>query len=428
MVEVGQAFYEAISGDDNGAILVRAEANLQHLNIPQTVSIGGRQLTVKRVRRLAVANHENLEDIVFPPTLEVIENGAFLKGTKLSKITLPQDGSLQIIGDGAFYECKELLGVAIPLTVRELRPWCFKDCTKLRRATVSVDSALELIDDSAFESTSLEGTFVVPVKVTRIMDRAFRQTQLTKVEFGHPEQDDSLLEWLAPGSLSETKIAEILIPSRCRNIGEWTFMNTPTLRKVEFAGGTDHQILNIGCYWLKGTNVRAITIPKSATAIKDFAFQDLKDLSRIEIPPDVQIDIIGPKAIANTKVPELKFGNALRDIEPQAFEQCEELVTFEVPTESKLRRCKTQIFHNCFKLKRLVLPGVDGFDSQPFDGCTGLRVVKFTLPGQSKELRNRVMVMPDSLFPEGARIFITYPEGTLKSQRDALRKSPGEFE
>jgi hypothetical protein len=428
MVEVGQAFYEGISGDDSGAILVRAEATLQHLTIPRTVSIGGRQLAVKRVKRLAVANHENIEDIVFPPTLEVIENGAFLKGAKLNRITIPQDGNLQVIGDGAFYECKELVGVAIPPTVRELRPWCFKDCAKLRTATVSVDGALELIDDSAFESTALEGTFVVPVKVARVMDRAFRQTQLTKVEFGHPERDDSALEWLAPGSLSETKIAEIRIPSRCRNIGEWTFFNTATLTKVEFAGGVDHQILNIGCYWLKGTNVTAITIPRSAAAIKDFAFQDLCDLAAIEIPPDVLIDIIGPKALAKTRVPALRFGNALRDIEPQAFEQCEELVTFEVPVESQLRRCKAQIFHNCFKLKKLVLPGVDGFDNQPFDGCTGLRVIRFTLPDQSKQLRNRAMIMPDSLFPEGARIFITYPQGTLKSQRGALKKVPGDFE
>jgi hypothetical protein len=428
MVEVGEAFYEAISGDDRGAILVRAEVNLQHLIIPPTVSIGGRQLTVKRVKRLAVANHENLEDITFPPTLEVIENGAFLRGTKLSRITIPQDSNLQIIGDGAFYDCRELICVAVPPTVRELRPWCFKDCVKLRTATVNVDSALELIDDSAFESTALEGTFVVPTKVARVMDRAFRQTQLTRVEFGHPERDDSLLEWLAPGSLSETQISEIRIPSRCRNVGEWTFMNTATLIKVEFAGGFDHQILNIGCYWLKGTHVAAITIPRSATAIKDFAFQGLKELARIEIPPDVQIDIIGPKAFAETKVTELKFGNALRDIEPQAFEQCVDLVTFEVPIESKLRRCKFQIFRNCFRLRRLVLPGVDGFDGQPFDSCTGLRVVKFTLPGQSKELRSRAMVMPDSLFPEGARIFITYPNGTLKSQRDSLKKNPAEFE
>jgi hypothetical protein len=37
--------------------------------------------------------------------------------------------------------------------------------------------------------------------------------------------------------------------------------------------------------------------------------------------------------------------------------------------------------------------------------------------------------LPDGgLFPENAKVFITYPEGTLKDARNRLKSQPGDFE
>jgi hypothetical protein len=432
MTEVGinGAFYAALAEDDNGAVLVRADPGIQKLNIPPSVTIDGKTRVVKEVKTAAVGNHENLIEVVIPATVKRLGNGAFMLGKKLKKVTFAAAGELEIIGDGAFFECKELLAVDIPASVRRLQPWCFAQCSKLAHLTLQVDGQLEMIDDWAFASTALVGAIVIPVKVKEIQERAFWQTHITSITFGHgPDRDDSELEWLGSGSLSETKIEKITIPGKCKNVGEWTFLGTSTLKEVTFAGGLNQPARNIGIRWLKGTQVSSLVIPTSSTAVKDCAFEDLKDLKNITITQDVKIDIIGFRAFANTKVTALRFGNDLREIEPEAFEGCGELTTVELPGESKLRRLKHHLFHDCVKLKKLVLPGIEGFDSAPFDGCAALRVIKFTLLNQGKALRTRVISLPDTgLFPETARVFIAYPEGTLKDARNRLKDHPGDFE
>jgi hypothetical protein len=390
MAEVGirGGFYAAIADDDEGAVLVRAEPGLQKLEILPSATIAGKLRIVKEVKMAGIANHGNLREVVFPPTVKRIGNGAFMRGKNLQKVTLAADGQLEIIGDGAFYECKELLSVDIPASVQKLQPWCFAYCSKLAHLTFQVDGALEMIDDWAFACTALVGDLVIPVKVKQIQERAFWQTHIKSITFGHaPARDDSELEWLGSGSLSQTQIEKILIPSKCKNVGEWTFLNTETLKEVTFAGGIGQNVRNIGIRWLKGTKVSSVVVPSSSTAIKDFAFEDLKELANIDIWQDVKVDIIGLRAFARTQVPALQFGNDLREAEPEAFEGCGKLTSFELPKESKLRRCKPHLFHDCVSLRKVVLPGVDGFDGAPFDGCGALRVVRFTLAGQSKPLR-----------------------------------------
>jgi hypothetical protein len=394
------------------------------------VRIGGKPRIVKEVKTAAVANHETLAEVVLPVTVRRLGNGAFMLGKKLRTVTFAAAGELETIGEGAFYECKELLGADIPASVRRLEKWCFALCSKFEHLTLQVDGELEIIDDWAFASTKIVGDIVIPVKVKEVQERAFWQTSIRSITFGHaPDRDDSELEWLGSGSLSETKIEKIRIPPKCRKIGEWTFLGTETLKEVTFAAGLDQPLRNIGIRWLKGTKVSSIVIPTSSDAIKDFAFDELTELRNITITEHVKIDIIGLRAFAGTQIPALKFGNDLREAEPEAFEGCGKLVSFELPNESKLRRCKHHLFHDCVSLRKVVLPGIEGFDSAPFDGCTALRIVKFTLPGQSKPLRSRVVALPDNgLFPETARIFVPCPEGALKDARNKLRNHSGDFE
>jgi hypothetical protein len=421
MVENGGGRYDAISG---GAALVGPASAVSDLIVSPTVRLHS-EVPVKKVNRVSFSGNEKITRVVFPATIEEIEGGAFEKNSRLNQIVFAPDSIVRIIGHGAFNLCGSLESVSIPPSVQHLGAWCFKDCAKLATVTLPFDGDLTIIDDSCFEGCDITGGLVIPPKVREVRDRAFRlNRRLTSITFGA----DSLLEWLASGSLSQTAIEAITIPPRCKNIGEWTFMSTATLRSVTFSRGAHHEILNFGCYILQGTAVEHLVIPRSVTAIKDFAFDGLRTLRSVTIPEDVHIDLIGPRAFAGTLVRDLRFGEALRSVEPSAFEDCEALERFRLPAESQMRRCKSSMFQGCKKLKVVELPGVEGFDANVFDGCAALRIARFTADGQSEGLRERVMALPDNLFGEGARVFVFYPPGTLKAFRDTLRNVPEDFE
>lgn len=75
------------------------------LTIPETVSIGGEDYVVTTIGRAAFAGYQNVDHVVIPNTVEIIEEYAFFR-TSIKTVIIPQ--SVQSIGRRAFGYCPKL--------------------------------------------------------------------------------------------------------------------------------------------------------------------------------------------------------------------------------------------------------------------------------------------------------------------------------
>ena len=82
----------------------------------------------------AFAGHDEIREIHFPSTLEVIEHDAFkeLKGLR----TVHFSEGLREIGDSAFFSCPALEAAQLPEGLVLLKRWAFRNCTALKSVTV----------------------------------------------------------------------------------------------------------------------------------------------------------------------------------------------------------------------------------------------------------------------------------------------------
>ena len=124
---------------------------------------------------------------------------------------IPGDGSVEIIGEWAFYKCGGLTGIVIPEGIKEIQWSAFGDCSNLK--SVRLPDSLETLASNAFaccgslehialpEGLSSIGTFcfyrctalksvVIPESVTRVGLHAFDLcSTLTDVYYGGSEED-----------------------------------------------------------------------------------------------------------------------------------------------------------------------------------------------------------------------------------------------
>lgn len=107
--------------------------------------------------RYSFACCENLREVHFPTTLQVIEDNAFSSCARLREIRLPEGlqelgpsafafctglgrielpSTLQAIGYNAFLNCESLLELEIPNKVWKIEPMAFLGCLNLRRMSL----------------------------------------------------------------------------------------------------------------------------------------------------------------------------------------------------------------------------------------------------------------------------------------------------
>ncbi|MBQ7006385.1 MAG: leucine-rich repeat domain-containing protein, partial [Oscillospiraceae bacterium] len=125
--------------------------------------------------RIGTNSSTVITSIVIKSGVTRIGNWAFNQ-LSLQDATVP--GTVETIGNHAFYFCKQLTSLTLPVGVIELEEYAFNDCSNL--AYVSLPEGLEIIGSHAFGSTALTD-IVIPGTVKEIGSFAFYNTKLTGV-------------------------------------------------------------------------------------------------------------------------------------------------------------------------------------------------------------------------------------------------------
>lgn len=119
-----------------GARLFENRHDLEHLNIPSSVTIIGQETfgdcwlpedfvlpnSIKKIGGGAFSGARNFTELNFP-NIEVIEPRAFSYCKTLQKITF--GNNLKVIGDSAFHSCDELKELTLPDSITTLAPGAF---------------------------------------------------------------------------------------------------------------------------------------------------------------------------------------------------------------------------------------------------------------------------------------------------------------
>ncbi|MBR4892719.1 MAG: leucine-rich repeat protein, partial [Clostridia bacterium] len=142
--------------------------------------------TVKIISTTALADNENLTEVIIPDSVTSIGDYAFLYCESLTTITIPD--SVTSIGDYAFYGCESLTNITIPDSVTSIGNATFDSCTSL--TNITIPDSVTSIGDYAFYGCESLTTITIPDSVTSIGDDAFDYCySLTDVYYSGSESE-----------------------------------------------------------------------------------------------------------------------------------------------------------------------------------------------------------------------------------------------
>ena len=223
----------------------------------------------------------NLNSIDIPNSVTTIGDSAFGGCDSLTSINIPN--SVTTIGKDAFAFCYSLTSINIPNSVTTIGDYAFNGCASL--TSINIPNSVTTIGKGAFSGCDSLTSINIPNSVTTIREGAFEDCG-SLISINIPNSVTTIREGAFRGCESLTSIN---IPNSVTTIGDSAFWNCSSLVNINIP----NSVTTIG----KGAfsycdSLTSINIPNSVTIIENCAFDDCESLTSITIPSSV-VTIIG---------------------------------------------------------------------------------------------------------------------------------------
>lgn len=205
-----------------------------------------------------------------------IKNAAILKTYKNKPVT--------IIDEAAFCNCKDLLSVSIPNTVRSIVQGAFSHCEKLEEVTLP--ESVDFIDGFAF----------------------IRNQNLKQIYFPF----SSNLKVIAEGCFTYCDSLEaVTIPSAVKEVQNQAFFSCNSLKNIDFSKNSTLTSIGYSSFAFC-EKLSSLIFPQSVKKISPFAFKACSSLESVVIPD--HIETIDKTSFENCKnITHVRFSQALVD-------------------------------------------------------------------------------------------------------------------
>ena len=226
--------------------------------------------SIKEIQYNAFAQ-SGITEVEFGNSLETIGDGAFSSCENLNSITLPnsvtklgKNDGYGYLADGVFGGCHNLKSVKLSSSLTMIGGSSFSNCTSLK--SINLHEGITVIGESAFRNCKSLNEVTIPESVTIMCGDAFKMCSGLKT-----------LNWNAKhctgkpynGGYYVEPIDELPANIEVINFGE----------HVEY----------IPSDFLKGTNIKSVTIPDSVVTIASDAFRDCQLLEEVTIGKSFKI-------------------------------------------------------------------------------------------------------------------------------------------
>ncbi len=148
----------------------------------------------------------SLKNVKLPGDMPAIFTDMFYK-SGIEKIYIPD--SVTVIRNRGFKGCEKLSELRLPPALKEIRTEAFADCTSLTK--MELPAKLLLIGNGAFKGCTKLTSLVIPPSVVEIEDEV----------------------------VAGSGVREIVIPTSVKKLGTKTFVNSPSLKQIKFAGSVE---------------------------------------------------------------------------------------------------------------------------------------------------------------------------------------------
>lgn len=322
--------------------------------------------------------------------MEVIEDGAFNDCDALTSITIPNSvvsiGSRDLSSDafGTFAGCDNLKTVALNNSLTCIPSFAFYDCKKLESINIPID-LIEIGYCAFMQCQKITGDIVLPEGTTYIGSNAFAATNITSIKIPR-----TMVSFSVNALCLNENLKKVIIPS----LEQWC-------TQIDFGHGPGGAYgylyyrpsgpLHYASLYLEGhenTPINDVVIPDGVESISKYAFYDAS-ITSIDIPGSVET--IGSGVFEYcSQLKTIKFHEGLKSIGNGAFGHCTALETLKLP--NGLNELGAA-FYQCTSLKSVEIPNsvttANYSDSGVFTGCTSLESVK---------MGNGMQTIPTAMF------------------------------
>lgn len=484
-----QGLTYTLNAADHTATVANYDNSTPDIDIPDTVISGGQPYTVTAIGYSAFGSLStpiNVSSVFIPATVLSIGDSAFIYCDALTTVTFAENSqlksieraafwgsehvhprfkeikipdSVETIGNGAFYECRDLERIALPSALQTLSSVTFYNCTAL--SEVTFPASLKTIESSAFSGCRNLSEVKLPASLTAIQSSVFHLCiNLKTVSYdGSLEQwsritaDNDVLGYSCPSLVTDDYTAQFILVKN-------DFLDPPpkTVTITKYTGTESTVILpstinswpvtKIGEDALKdNTTITSVTIPDSVTEIGSNAFAGCTNLTSVNYEGDwsnLTIQSGNPavedaaKDAANEQLFDFEFilnntavivnnyrckgtaadvtipsrykGKPVTAINNAAFPNS---AVTSVTIPDSVTSIPDAAFVNCSQLTNISIPNsVTYIGFSAFDGCASLKSI--TLPSSLRTIGNSAFAgCPSSMT-------VTYPGS--KTQWDDIAK------
>lgn len=390
--------FEVTPSSIEGCTIMKYIGKVQEIIIPEkmTIVVGGnsKEYKVEAIHNNAFANCKDIVSVTVPATVKSIGNGAFANCTSLKSITVPAE--TETVGAGIFENATALTDITAPTWVAKLadnkilvnvnlnagdaiEDEMFKGAKKIEKLTLPAE--LKTIGKEAFNGAKSLKSINIPAKVTEIAPDAFiycESLEAITVDTANKNYTSGNSNCIVEKKFDSEKGYIDTLIAGCSK--------TTIYEGIERIG----QYAFVGC-----TALTSLNVPSTVTDITEGAFLDCPALESIEVSASnakyasVHDCIIIPhemrliQGCKNSVIPEdytIDGGTKkLATISKYAFATCTGLKEIYIP--SSIKELDEGSFENCTALAKVTIENKElKLNGDVFKGCKSFNDITLPMP------------------------------------------------
>lgn len=233
----------------------------------------------------------------------------------------------------------------------------------IKSITLPENSSIKSIERQAFSNSSIE-SINIPTKCEELDEGCFLDTpKLTKISISPQNKAYKYLD-TSHKLIQKNKgnfnvlfftfkdIKNVFIPPTITEIGPFSFYKCEKLKKVEFSN--EHTLRKIDSCAFLSSSLEQITIPKCVIEISDYSFSDCSNLHSIDFENNSNLTFVGQCAFSKSSFEYFCVPKNVKKIGKCAFSTCSLLKSVEFLSDDLM--CGKFCFYLCENLLVVSFP------------------------------------------------------------------------